>query len=90
MALGEPDVRWAVRRRVEEHVHGGVRFAVDDAARRLECAVEWHPGFEVSTAGLDPAYRGQEYVALAQSLGPGLTPAVVGRLPDRRRTIPSR
>jgi hypothetical protein len=79
---------------VEAHVHGGVRFAddvdalvldpcfrgtsVEEAAGRLGCAVAWHPGFEVSTADLDPAYRGPEYVALAQSLGPTLTPAVVG------------
>ena len=84
---------------VEAHVHGGVSFdedvealvldpcfrgtAVEDAASRLGCAVEWHPGFEVATAGLDEDYRGPEFVALAQSLGPALTPAVIG---DAART----
>ncbi len=42
------------------------------------CAVEWHPGFRVATAGLDPAYRGPEAVALARALAPVLTPGVVG------------
>jgi hypothetical protein len=79
---------------VEAHVHGGVRFGADaeavvldpcfrggpveDAALRLGCPVEWHPGFRVGTAGLDPAYRGPEVVALARSLGEVLTPDVVG------------
>ena len=79
---------------VEAHVHGGVRFdrdveavvldpcflgtPVEAAASRLGCAVEWHPGFEVATAGLDPAYRGPEPLALARSLGDVLTPEVVG------------
>lgn len=79
---------------VEAHVHGGVRFdrdveavvldpshhgtAVEDAARRLACAVEFHPGFRVETEGLDPGYRGQEYVDLARSLGDVLTPALLG------------
>lgn len=83
---------------VEAHVHGGVRLdrdaeavvldpshrgtAVEDAARRLGCAVEFHPGFRVVAAGLDPDYRGQEYVDLARELaepaGGVLTPAVLG------------
>jgi hypothetical protein len=79
---------------VEAQVHGGVRLdsdveavvldpcfrgtAVEAAADRLGCAVEWHPGFRVGTAGLDPAYRGEEIVDLARSLGPVLTPDVVG------------
>lgn len=79
---------------VEAHVHGGVSFADDaeavvldpcfrgtateDAAERLGCPVEWHPGFRLATAGLDPDYRGPEVVALAQALGDELTPAVVG------------
>ena len=80
-------------------MHGGVRFdrdveavvldpcfrgtAVEAAAERLGCPVEWHPGFEVATAGLDEDYRGPEFVELAQSLGPVLTPAVIG---DAART----
>lgn len=79
---------------VEAHVHGGVRFDRDveavvldpcfrgtrvaEAAGRLGCPVEWHPGFEVGTATLDEDYRGREPLALARSLGAVLTPAVVG------------
>ncbi|GGU07603.1 DUF3626 domain-containing protein [Nocardioides albus] len=79
---------------VEAHVHGGVVIErdaeavvldpsfrgtkVEAAARELGCAVEWHPGFRVSSAGLDPGYRGQEHVDLAQSLGDVLTPDLLG------------
>lgn len=81
---------------VEAQVHGGVRFAgdveavvldpcfrggpVEEAAARLGCAVEWHAGFATPTEGLDPGYRGEEYVALARRLAPArmLTPAVIG------------
>ncbi|MGH3996669.1 MAG: DUF3626 domain-containing protein [Pseudonocardiaceae bacterium] len=79
---------------VEAHVHGGVvierdveavvldpcfrETKVEAAARELGCAVEWHQGFRVSSAGLDPGYRGQEYVDLARSLGDVLTPALLG------------
>jgi hypothetical protein len=86
-------------RYVEAHVHGGVRFDTDteavvldpcfrdgpvhQAALRLGCAVEWHPGLRVRTDGLDPDYRGPELVALAQALGPELDPSVIG---DAART----
>ncbi|MFD4327292.1 DUF3626 domain-containing protein [Nocardioides sp. NPDC058538] len=79
---------------VEAHVHGGVVIErdveavvldpcfrgtkVESAARYLGCAVEWHPGFRVATSGLDPDYRGQEYVDLARSLGDVLTPDLLG------------
>ena len=79
---------------VEAHVHGGVVIErdveavvldpcfrdtkVEAAAGELGCAVEWHPGFRVSSAALDPGYRGQEYVDLAQSLGDVLTPDLLG------------
>lgn len=79
---------------VEAHVHGGVRLEADVAAVVLDpcfaggpveaaadrsgCPVEFHPGFRVETAGLDPAFRGQPYVDLAQALGPVLTPDLVG------------
>jgi hypothetical protein len=79
---------------IEAHVHGGVRLdtdvdaivldpcfrgtAVERAARSTGCAVEWHPGFRASTAELDPAYRGPEFVELARSLGEELTPATIG------------
>ncbi len=84
---------------VEAHVHGEVRpdrdaeavvldpcfrdGPVHEAALRLGCAVEWHPGLRVRTDGLDPAYRGREFVALAQSLGAELVPSVIG---DAART----
>ena len=79
---------------VEAHVHGEVRpqrdaeavvldpcfrdGPVHEAALRLGCAVEWHPGLRVRTHGLDPDYRGPEFVELAQSLGPELVPSVIG------------
>jgi hypothetical protein len=79
---------------VEAHVHGDVRpdrdaqavvldpcfhgGPVHEAARRLGCAVEWHPGLRVRTEGLDPDYRRPEFVALAQSLGAELVPSVIG------------
>jgi hypothetical protein len=79
---------------VEAHVHGGVEVArdaeavvldpcfrgtaIESAAGRLGCALEWHPGFRVGTADLDPSYRGPEIVDLARSLGPVLTPDVIG------------
>lgn len=79
---------------VEAHVHGRVRVADDveavvldpcfrdgpvhEAATRLGCAVEWHPGFRVVTAGLDPGYRGEGPVALARELGEELVPSTIG------------
>ena len=79
---------------VEAHVHGRVSLdddveavvldpchrgtRVEEAARSLGCAVEWHPGFRLRTAGLDPGYRGTRYVALAQRLGDVLAPDVLG------------
>ncbi len=81
-------------RYVEAHVHGGVRLDTDvealvldpcfrdgpvhAAADRLGCAVEWHPGFRVATAGLPDDYRGPEVTALARSLGDVLVPSVIG------------
>ncbi|MFE3147255.1 DUF3626 domain-containing protein [Streptomyces sp. NPDC059218] len=56
--------------------------AVETAARRLGCAVEWHPGFRlgVETLRLHPGYRGQEYVDLGARLAVGgvLDPRIVG------------
>lgn len=79
---------------VEAHVHGGVRFdrdveavvldpcfsgtAVEEAARRLGCEVELHPGFRASPDDLDPGYRGPHIVELARTLGDDLRPDVVG------------
>lgn len=79
---------------VEAQVHGPVIVAEDveaivldpcfadspvaEAAAALGCPVRYHPGFEVVTAGLDPHYRSAEHVQLAQSLGPVLTPDLIG------------
>ncbi|MFH8931894.1 DUF3626 domain-containing protein [Streptomyces pristinaespiralis] len=67
---------------IEAQVHGQVRLDrdvealvldpcyrgtdVEEAARRLPCPVEWHPGFRLTVGELCryPAYRGQEYVDL--------------------------
>jgi hypothetical protein len=78
---------------VEAHVHGGVRFPGDvealvldpchgsgpvaEAAARLGCAVEHHPGFRVAATGLEVSFRGEAPVALARTLGETLTPALV-------------
>lgn len=77
---------------VEAHVHGGVLIErdveaavldpcfrgtkVESAAAELGCA--WHPGFRVSSSGLDPNDRGEEYVDLARLLGDVLTPDLLG------------
>ncbi|MGW7684765.1 DUF3626 domain-containing protein [Kribbella sp. NPDC054772] len=79
---------------VEAQVHGPVRLdadvdavvldpsfagtAVEEAARRLGCTVEVHPGFRGTTADFDPAYRGAHIVDLARSLGDELTPYLLG------------
>ncbi|MEV4680144.1 DUF3626 domain-containing protein [Streptomyces kurssanovii] len=80
---------------IEAQVHGTVRLDrdvealvldpcyrgtdVEEAARRLPCPVEWHPGFRLSVGELrrHPSYRGQEYVDLGARI------AVDGRLDPR-------
>lgn len=79
---------------VEAHVHGDVRLdtdvdavvldpsfigtPVEDAASRLGCPVEYHPGFRATADDFDPSYRGQHIVDLARTLGPDLTPQLLG------------
>jgi hypothetical protein len=76
---------------VEAHVHGPVSFTADVEAVVLDpsfanlaaasppgCPVEFHPGFTVRPSQIDPDYRGAHIVALAESLGPELTPAILG------------
>lgn len=91
MAHDDVDV---LDRYVEAHIHGGIRFtedvevivldpcfrgtAIEASAARLGCRVEFHPGFRARSDALDPAYRGTESVALAQSLAADLTPHVIG------------
>ncbi len=83
---------------IEAQIHGPVRLdrdvealvldpgfrgtAVEAAARRLSCSVEWHPGFRLTVAQLHryPDYRGQESVDLAAEIAVGgwLTPRIIG------------
>jgi hypothetical protein len=83
---------------IEAQVHGPVRLDTDvealvldpcyrdtevaNAARRLPCPVEWHPGYRLSTKELAqfPDYRGSEYVALGMQIAENgwLTPRVIG------------
>ncbi|MFB6817899.1 DUF3626 domain-containing protein [Streptomyces sp. NPDC056347] len=55
---------------------------VEDAALRLGCPVEWHPGFRLGVDELrrHPGYRGQEYVDLAERIATDgmLDPRIVG------------
>jgi hypothetical protein len=56
--------------------------AVEAAARRLGCAVEWHPGFRLTAAELarHEDYRGARFVALGTDLAVDgvLDPRVLG------------
>lgn len=55
---------------------------VEAAARTLACPVAWHSGFSLPAAEMrrHPAYRGQEYVNLGESLACGglLDPKIIG------------
>src|SRR5699024_1914155 len=78
----------------EAHVHGGVQVDragtapgldpgvagshVGEAAAALGREVRYRPGFRLSTARLDPSYRGRHYVHRAHELAPVLTPGVIG------------
>jgi hypothetical protein len=93
---------------VEAHVHGLLRLAQDVEAlvldpcyrgteielqaRRLPCALEWHPGFRLSLDELQhhPEYRGQEIVDLGVRLAHEgwLDPAVLGHAALSRRHDP--
>lgn len=83
---------------VEAHVHGTVSIAedvealvldpsyrataVETAASRLQCVVEWHPGFGLSLERLDDcaAYRGAAAAQAIADLGKDgtITPARIG------------
>ncbi|MFF7209562.1 DUF3626 domain-containing protein [Streptomyces sp. NPDC008238] len=98
IALALADSKDALDDYVEAQVHGPVRLdrdvealvldpcyrgtAVEDAARRLPCPLEWHGGFRltVEQLRLRPAYRGQEYVDLGAAIAVdgALDPRVVG------------
>ncbi|QFZ23999.1 DUF3626 domain-containing protein [Saccharothrix syringae] len=92
------DDRDALDDYVEAHVHGRVAVAADvealvldpsyrgtpveAAARRLPCAVEWHPGFRLHVDELrrHPDYRGPRFTALGEEVAVEgwLTPEVIG------------
>ncbi|MFD4244022.1 DUF3626 domain-containing protein [Streptomyces sp. NPDC058525] len=83
---------------IEAQVHGPVQLhrdvealvldpcyrdtTVEEAALRLGCPVEWHPGFRLGVEELrrHPGYRGQEYVALGTQIAIDgvLDPRIIG------------
>ncbi|KOV90156.1 hypothetical protein ADL03_00360 [Nocardia sp. NRRL S-836] len=81
--LADADDRDPLDNYIEAHVHGPVTLAdvealvldpsfrgteVEDVARGLPCEVEWHSGFRLSTADLDPGFRTPESVALGLAI----------------------
>lgn len=98
LELAEADGLDALDGHIEAHIHGPVRFdcdvealvldpsyrgtAVEDMARRLPCAIEWHPGFRLAVDHLrrHPDYRGQEYVDLGAEIAVDgwLDPQIIG------------
>ncbi|WP_329571373.1 DUF3626 domain-containing protein [Kitasatospora sp. NBC_01266] len=101
--LAAADTRGRLDDYIEAQVHGPVRFdrhvealvldpcyrgtEVEQAARQLPCALEWHPGYRLSVDELrrHPDFRGPEFVALGVTLARDgqLDPAVIG---DASRT----
>ncbi|MFD5815748.1 DUF3626 domain-containing protein [Streptomyces sp. NPDC127038] len=99
IGIAEADGLDALDGHIEAHVHGSVRFdrdvealvldpsyrgtEVEEAARRLPCPVEWHPGFRLTVEHLrrHPEYRGQEYVDLGAEIAVDgcLDPWAIGR-----------
>ncbi len=95
--LAATDTRDRLDDYIEAHVHGPLRVAddvealvldpcfrdteVEELARQLPCALEWHPGFRlhIDEMARHPDYRGPEYVALGRSLAVDgwLTPAIL-------------
>ncbi|GFZ96475.1 hypothetical protein GCM10011359_27410 [Nesterenkonia alkaliphila] len=89
---------------VEAHVHEGLSFTTDveavvldpchaegsvaQAAAQLGCPVEYHPGFSVRTADLDPEFRGAPAAALARSLGEVITPCDVATAARSGKHLP--
>ncbi|MER5203706.1 DUF3626 domain-containing protein [Streptomyces sp. NPDC002825] len=89
IALAEADEKDPLDDYIEAQVHGPVVIGrdvealvldpshrgteVEEAARRLPCAVEWHGGFRVSVDELKrhPTFRGPEYVELAARIAVG-------------------
>jgi hypothetical protein len=96
--LAKADSREPLDDYIEAQVHGPVRLsadvealvldpsyrdtAVEAAAGRLACPVEWHNGFRLAVAELrrHPDYRGQEYVDLGAQIAIDgyLDPRIIG------------
>ncbi len=103
IALAEADDPDPLDDYIEAHIHGPLSFNRDvealvldpshrdtrteDAARRLDCPVEWHAGYQLTVDELrrHPDYRGVEYVELGSALARDghLDPALLG---DAART----
>jgi hypothetical protein len=101
--LAEAEDLDALDGHIEAQIHGPVRFdrdvealvldpsycgtAVESAAHRLSCPIEWHPGFRLGVDELQrhPSYRGQEYVDLGTEIAVDglLNPRIIG---DAART----
>jgi hypothetical protein len=98
VGVAAADTRDALDDYVEAHVHGGVRLAsdvealvvdpsfrgtaVEETARRLPCALEWHPGFvlRIEDVRRRPDFKTPEAVALAERVAVDglLTAAILG------------
>ncbi|MDT0344570.1 DUF3626 domain-containing protein [Streptomyces litchfieldiae] len=96
--LAEADGQNTLDGHIEAQIHGPVLLdrdvealvldpcfrdtPVGDAARRLPCPVEWHPGFRAAAEELarHPGFRGPRYAALAVALAEDgvLTPRPIG------------
>jgi Protein of unknown function (DUF3626) len=96
--LAEADDRDPLDDYIEAHVHGPIDIATDvealvldpcyrasaveEAASRLGCPVEWHGGFAVTADAFlaNPGYRGPEFARLGASLARGgaLTARLIG------------
>jgi len=96
--LAEADDRDPLDDYIEAHVHGPIDIAADvealvldpcyrgsaveEAASRLGCPVEWHGGFAVTADVFvaNPGYRGPEFARLGASLARGgaLTARLIG------------
>ncbi|MFC9642357.1 DUF3626 domain-containing protein [Streptomyces mirabilis] len=101
--LAEADEQDALNDYIEAQVHGPVDLArdmealvldasyrgtaVEAAARRLPCPVEWHPGYRLPVEELrrHPDFRGPEFVALGARIAEDglLDPRIIG---DAART----
>jgi hypothetical protein len=93
---------------IEAHVHGPLILAddveaivldpsyqntrVEDVARTLPCAIEWHPGFRMPVSRVEDCvtYRGLEFAELAASIAVDdyVTPREIGLALKSRRADP--